>query len=305
MYHNGKQLAGSWTANNGNSNPLVLFDPLWIGANDSTIPGTYNERVTGMIDEVKLYNFALTDREILLDYNQGASLVLGQTSTESDGVTPSFSADRSFCVPGDTATCDPPVAEWKFDEGSGSTVADSSGNNNTGTWNGIGDRWTIGKFGKAGVFNGSDDKLAVTSHSSLNPSQVTVCAWAKREGAGGGESYQYIAAKHTYDSKGYALILQNENTTVKWRATTSGVGNGNDLTADVTTTNWNYYCDSHDGTTSRLYVNGQLVGSANNTYTPPTTETFNIGADDTNGYFDGLIDDVRIYDYARTPAQIA
>jgi hypothetical protein len=45
------------------------------------------------------------------------------------------------------------VGHWKFDEGSGITAGDSSGNNNTGTLTN-GPTWTTGKLGGALSFDG-------------------------------------------------------------------------------------------------------------------------------------------------------
>jgi hypothetical protein len=40
-----------------------------------------------------------------------------------------------------------PVAYWEFDETSGTTVSDKSGNNNNGTWSGSGQHWVTGVNG--------------------------------------------------------------------------------------------------------------------------------------------------------------
>src|SRR5262245_64561549 len=57
------------------------------------------------------------------------------------------------------------VAAYSFAEGAGPTVADSSGNNNTGTISGA--TWTTaGKFGSALVFNGSTAVVTVPSAPS-------------------------------------------------------------------------------------------------------------------------------------------
>lgn len=60
------------------------------------------------------------------------------------------------------------VGNWNMDETSGSTVADTSGNDNTGTTTGT----TIvdGKFGKARSFNGSSDYAAIPNDEQLTPS---------------------------------------------------------------------------------------------------------------------------------------
>ena len=59
--------------------------------------------------------------------------------------------------------------------------------------------------------------------------------------------------------------------------------------------------------TLKVYLNGVLVGSDTNITDTPSTfsQSLEIGKGYTNEEFDGVIDQVRIYDYARTPAQIA
>src|SRR3990167_6079208 len=69
------------------------------------------------------------------------------------------------------------VGYWTFDEGSGATAADSSGNNNTGTLVN-GPSWTTGKIGQALSFDGVDD-LVTASGISNTPSAFTLSAWIK------------------------------------------------------------------------------------------------------------------------------
>src|SRR5262249_15913156 len=69
------------------------------------------------------------------------------------------------------------VAYWKFDEGSGTTVSDSSGNGNTGT---LVNRplWTTGRVGNALFFDGIDDNITVPDSNSLDlSSSFTLSAW--------------------------------------------------------------------------------------------------------------------------------
>jgi len=69
------------------------------------------------------------------------------------------------------------IAYWKFNEGHGGIVSDSSGNNNDGTLGPGGPTWVNGKFGKALNFDGVDDWLGVPTLFSSSPSAVTVSAW--------------------------------------------------------------------------------------------------------------------------------
>src|SRR4029453_19442437 len=61
------------------------------------------------------------------------------------------------------------VAYWKFDEGSGTTVSDSSANGNTGTLVN-GPLWTAGRVGNALFFDGIDDNITVPGFLDLSSS---------------------------------------------------------------------------------------------------------------------------------------
>src|SRR3989338_6572458 len=154
------------TGSVNNSTPLLIGDEV------NSVPTNWN----GSIDEVKIYNYALTPNEILTEFNRGSAAVFGSVSDNSSYQI--NAENQKYCVPGDTTSCAAPVAEWSFDAGSGSTVVDSSGNSNTGTWNGTGSHWTSGKFGKAGKFNGSDDYVDLSNNISVkNQSLRTISGW--------------------------------------------------------------------------------------------------------------------------------
>ena len=71
------------------------------------------------------------------------------------------------------------VAAYSFDEGSGTTVTDRSGNNNTGTLSNT--SWsTSGKYGKALSFNGTNAWVTVPSSNSLSlTSGMTLEGWVR------------------------------------------------------------------------------------------------------------------------------
>jgi len=70
-------------------------------------------------------------------------------------------------------------AYYKFDDGSGSSLNDSSVNGNTGTWQGtLGNQWTTGKISGAGNFNGTDNYITVPNSTTLlMDGSFTVMAW--------------------------------------------------------------------------------------------------------------------------------
>jgi len=85
------------------------------------------------------------------------------------------------------------VGRWQFDEGSGITAADSSGNSNDGTLNGN-PQWVAGKIGGALDFNGSADFVNVPDDSSLDfldgsTPTFTVEFWFTTTGVGTGTKF--------------------------------------------------------------------------------------------------------------------
>ena len=74
-----------------------------------------------------------------------------------------------------------PVAKYTFDEGSGSRVADSSGNHNDGAVVGAA-RWVDGMRGKALLFDGVN-RVSIPSSAKLNLTYAaTVVAWVRGQG---------------------------------------------------------------------------------------------------------------------------
>ncbi|MCL4354800.1 DUF2341 domain-containing protein [Patescibacteria group bacterium] len=263
----------------------------------------------GFIDEVKVYNSALTADQIKLDYNQGKSLVLGVISTGPDGKTASSSASRAYCVPGDTSSCNPPVAEWNFEEKQGGTTNDTSGNGNTGTLNSS-PAWTGGgcKIGSCLKFTNND----VSSSTGPNPTTAgTVEAWVKVNSWG--TNYDSIVFKGPgvgWSSIDYGLF--RDGTNQRFLGTlndgTNNLSGSGPKTPTINTGQWYHLAFTWDASQAIIYTNG--VGST------PVSWIYGAGNRSSNlrigravsgsTYpFKGLIDQVKIYDYARTPAQIA
>ena len=70
------------------------------------------------------------------------------------------------------------VGLWHFDEGNGTTAADSSDYGNDGTIHGA--TWTTGKPGSALKFDGNDDYVDCGNDPSLDiDEEITIMAWVK------------------------------------------------------------------------------------------------------------------------------
>ena len=200
------------------------------------------------------------------------------------------------------------IGYWAFDDGSGTTARDSSGQGNNGTLVN-GPVWVDGNIGKALEFDGVDDYVQIPHNPGLIPTtgKATVSVWinAKRHTGPGGGTWQGILAK------GGAPRLYNlythANKVIHFSTGASGAYMGSVSTGEVPLNEWVHVAvvvdDRH-----LYYLNGEPAGVAAEGAAVPTggTSDLTIGLT-TSGeanYFLGLIDEVRLYDLPLTPEQV-
>lgn len=268
--------------------------PYWI---ESWVPGT------SASIWVKIPSIANPDTVIYLYYgNPGLS-----TASDFDNTFTKNSGFSSL------------VAQWHMDEGSGSTVDDSSSNANDGTitnatWAGSdGGKWytsTTAGFstGDSLTFNGTDTYVAVADSSSLDAANITISAWIKT--GADVTSTQYIVSKwiDSDPNRSYAIGIE----TGKFIFLTSSLGTLATIdsmsigAASINT--WYHFAVTSDGTNKRVYINGTEV-------TPAKSWAFSIHASSTDlvlgnlntatsNYFGGVIDEVSIYSTAFSSDQV-
>ncbi len=193
------------------------------------------------------------------------------------------------------------VAAYSFDEGTGTSVADAAGKGNGGTISGA--SWdSAGRNGKALSFDGVDDRVTVPDANSLDlTSSMTLEAWIKPRTAGG---YRTAILKERPGNLAYALYAS----TTQANRPAAEAGSAELLGSSALTANtWSHLAATYDGSVLRLYVNGALVGSKNQSLGLPTSgNPLRIGGNAvwTDEHFDGLIDDVRVYNRALSPSEI-
>jgi len=188
------------------------------------------------------------------------------------------------------------------------TTADSSGNGNTAvvhdnpTWQPFGG----GQIKGALEFDGVNDYLWVGNSSSLQlSSALTIAAWIKGDGWGTGSDVDTIARKGEVNPVNYQLAIADGKVSLMLDDIDSGGGlRGNTL---LSTVQWYHVAAAWDGSTVRIYVNGILDND------PPESRAGTIGTDmrplyiggrDGADFFDGIIDDVRIYNRALDPNEV-
>jgi regulation of enolase protein 1 (concanavalin A-like superfamily) len=192
------------------------------------------------------------------------------------------------------------VAHWKLDEGSGTAASDSSGNGYVGTLLG-GPTWIAGNDGGALELDGRDDYVDFGNPGGwpAGKSPRSMTGWGRTDSIASG--YRWMAA-YGSAATGQAMFIGLNGSTL-----VAG-GYGGD---DVTVTNvwqvgeWFHVGLTYDGTTARAYVNGREVGTAAKNWTLVLNRA-HIGrqVNDAAEFWDGAVDDVRIYDHVLTAAQM-
>jgi hypothetical protein len=203
------------------------------------------------------------------------------------------------------------VLSFHFNEGSGTVAYDSSGNGNNGNLVN-GPTWVDGKFGKALSFDGVNDY--VEANDSIGTfSYLTIAAWFKLnslpssyatiyfngDGSGGNDIHLAIASDGAIFSRADAP----SECDISIRKSSSGL---------VSPGNWYHVVVVFDtvNDVKKVYLNGTLVQNVTYTCSIPTAnykDEIGRAYDNSflnNWYFNGVIDEVRIYNRALSDVEI-
>ncbi|OHB55552.1 MAG: hypothetical protein A2173_04075 [Planctomycetes bacterium RBG_13_44_8b] len=196
------------------------------------------------------------------------------------------------------------VAWWRLDEGQGRDVYDWSGHGNHAKILGN-PQWVVGQIDSALSFSGGYDELVDCGNpASLNITDtITLSAWVNTNDAGNSEDNPYVtkgnnsyALRHTAGNSIGFYIYAGGSPFLVFYAVTSEF---NDT--------WHHIAGTYDGSNIILYIDGESM--ANTAHTGPIDTggfNVNIGSDaaQTWMWYNGLIDDVRIYNRALTQQEI-
>ena len=277
------QMIGRWNA---------PFSDFVIGKGYS---GESARHFSGLIDQVRVYNYARTPAQIAWEYNRGA-----------------------------------PVAHYQFDECQGSTAynnavngnGDAAGNNGTitigatgtntsaGTCTGAStEAWKNGATGKINSslsFDGNDDYVNVgTPLNSTSSETKTVGAWIYPTSA----SASYIISNYDPNSQGFSILFNSDRTVgIAWTGTVNAVR----TSTTVSLNTWTHVLAVYDSSdnTGKIYINGVLNKNGSLGAEQTSTNNLRISGRWTSPnsgsavLFSGQLDDVRIYNYALTNKQV-
>src|SRR5437867_6188985 len=182
---------------------------------------------------------------------------------------------------------------FQFDESSGTTATDSSGNSNNGVlFNSP--VFAAGRMGNAVSLNGVNQYVQVSSTTGLNLSNaITLAAWVNPADL---SSYRNVIIKGAAGSRGFGMNI------ISGALNFVNVG-GADFTSTVTlsTNAWQHIAITWNATTGevKFYKNGtlaQTIISSSSVIAPTDTDVLVVGRWlGGTSYFGGLIDDLRIY----------
>ena len=199
------------------------------------------------------------------------------------------------------------VGAWGFNESSGATAADASGNGNTATLVG-GPSRVAAKYGNGLSFDQVNDYLSVPNSSSLDisGSALTMSMWIN-PGSISGDSVvlgKFWNAGMTSPFYQYGLELSNGRPQFY---VGTGVGPAQaGMDSALALNQWSHLAVVFNGSQAQFYVNGALVSSKSlNVNLTARGGQMRLGADaDTRQFYKGVLDNVRIYNRALTTSEV-
>ncbi len=290
----------------------------------------------GSIDSVRFYNAVLSDTDISTIYNfaycgngikEGSESCDGTDKGTSTCGTQGFTGGTLNCNSGctfDTSACTNTPAgelilEYKFDENTGQSIADSSTKNFNGQLGSTASAdnndpiWTSGRSGTALNFDGFNDYATVNDNDLFSPSvnSLSVAFWAKvpttatvvGEGARANTGAYFIGKG---GGSNFEWAIENDKNNLL-AATIWNLGGGDWLGCQYSTTindgNWHHYVlvvSNSAGTVNslKLYKDGASVctdTTVGSIATGNGVAKISLGQRGDGNYFNGILDDLKIY----------
>lgn len=205
------------------------------------------------------------------------------------------------------------IGLWKLDEGSGLTANDSSTSSNPGTLLG-GTAWQSScKSNSCASFDGINDSISTTASILNNVSNFSISLWVNPTSFGG---WKGIIGKGLGDNN--VITIQAHTGGQMFVDVDNGVSNsfGNTSAGVLSTGQWYHLVMTYDGNGAtnadklKLYVNGTNTALSFTGSIPAQTGGTNTGIlyigqlGYASNYFNGLVDDVRIYSHTLSPIEV-
>ncbi|MBA4387913.1 MAG: hypothetical protein C0404_08020 [Verrucomicrobia bacterium] len=185
----------------------------------------------------------------------------------------------------------------KLNEAAGTTAADSSGSTNTGTVIG-GATWTPGRVDGGLNCDGVDDGVTVAAVAGFAAGNTphTISAWIKVNALPSNRAWIALLGNEANGS--HHWLINNSGTTQ------FGLWGGGQLAPPLVVGQWKHVVMTFDGTTLRGYVDGVTNGSVAATFNFAGVPFTVARQHNSENYFNGTVDDVRIYKRGLSAAEV-
>jgi len=277
---------------------VFLNESVLPGAPTASTPNSFNigahagsagQDFSGTIDDVRIYNRALSEDEITRLYHLGATTHLNTSIN-----TPDLESDL--------------VGHWTLDgeDITADQILDRSGQGNHGGFlNGATtSAATRGKIGQALAFDGSNDYVQITSSDSLDLSSTayTISLWANLGTSQ--NSFAGLISKGDGTANDWVLQKSSTSNNIAVFHSTASVTFSN-MWGEITGAGWKHVVLTYNETSVELFIDAVPRGTQ--ALTAPTQTSgrpVKIGAERTGIPVNGVIDDVRIYNRALSAEEI-
>jgi len=210
---------------------------------------------------------------------------------------------------GSPAAVAPVAAHYRFDETSGTTTSDASGNGRTANLHG-GASFTQGRLGNGVALSGSSQYVALPSGILSGATGFTVSAWVRLDAV---TTWSRVFDFGSGTGVNMFLTPRSSAGTARFAITTSGAGGEQRINAPAAlpSAQWTHVAVTMSGGTGVLYVNrAEVARTTGMSLTPASlgnTPDYWIGRSHytADPYLDGIVDDLRLYTRALSPAEIA
>jgi uncharacterized repeat protein (TIGR03803 family) len=195
------------------------------------------------------------------------------------------------------------IAAYGFNEGSGSVAGDASGRKHSGSISGA-KHVDEGRFGRALMFDGRSDWVTVAHAADLDlRNALTIEAWVNPTKLSG---WNTVVLKETRDSLAYSLYANDDAPRPAGYVNIGGSHKSVAGAGSLPLNTWSHVAVTYSGSMMRLYINGNEVSRRSQTgRLVSSTGPLRIGGNSVWGeYFSGMIDEVRVYGSALSPADI-
>lgn len=208
-----------------------------------------------------------------------------------------------------------PIGWWKFNDGTGTTAADETGNGNTGTLTN-GPTWTTGPNSNGAVsFDGTDDYVAIANEANFDFERTqafSFSAWIRwNSGASGSGKGVFNKQSTSGNQPGVNIFVDADNSRVRvFLIDSAGAEVGASTSnGSVAADTWTHVAITYDGSSSgsglEIYLNGSSSTTGSGTISSSILNDNPLWIGRGAFYFPGSIDDARCYNVELSASEVS